>query len=248
MDRSVYIALALILIIYLVAGFFYFQGGPKTETGPEQTNTQTIKPPNFPKVYTNSSVNEYFVPHSPVPDIMKFKIINYSFPAGKLNKSFIATSNLTELISWNTVTPGYFLAKNLFNGTTILKEAKLNSLGVKKAAVRRWYDEQNQSVIKISVIEAQNKTVVSKVLGQVFDGLTTSSNVRFYLGNFALNNQTIKEYRFASVKHIENDTRLVSKFVALWSKDRFVFIIESVPEYKDEIKGIAKNIIKRYLI
>ncbi len=153
--------------------------------------------------------------------------------------------NVTGLV-WDDVTPNYFLDENISDRTSAPGEVDTGAGDTMEGVARMWCDESGRLLMTAVVMRDKNMIPVQGNRSRVPQNTTRNISddmTLTHLGSFSFNGEVVDELRF----DVKQDTGTLSTFYLKWSEDKFTFSIKTtLPEYRQEMRELAENIIKRY--
>ncbi|MCK4429241.1 MAG: hypothetical protein KAU95_02605, partial [Candidatus Aenigmarchaeota archaeon] len=212
MDKFVYIFSAIILVVYLVAGFFYFQGEPEREIiGPEISAKES----------GNESVNEYFIRNTSHDSIGESGNLNFSAQANNklLNITGAPKYEKIEILFKNVGALDFAIREPLLNRTP--REPRIVKIfndipGIKNAIEVEWQDENGYTMVSYYVLEFRNENIVENLTDKLFPKFTNNLSEIVFSRRRNILNQSMDEYKFSS--GFLKDYRM-----KIWSENRFAF-------------------------
>lgn len=148
--------------------------------------------------------------------------------------------------AWGDVTSDYFLDENISDRTSVPGEVDTGTGDTVGGVARMWYDESSRLLMTAVVMRDENRIPVQENRSMVPQNTTRNISddmTLTYLRSFSFNGEVVDEVRF----DVKQDTGTLSTFYLKWSEDKFTFSIKTtLPEYRQEMRELAENIIKRY--
>ena len=150
---------------------------------------------------------------------------------------------------WANITPEYFLTEDIFDTdarTDFTEFDTSENEGLYETFVRRWYNENNISLITLTVIKHKDRNfdLESYVLREPGSTSKISEDIMLTeMGSFTFQNEIIRENKLETTKEQGVETT----FSLNWLNNTFSFSIKTIfSEYQDDMREIAKNIINKY--
>lgn len=147
------------------------------------------------------------------------------------------------------MTSEYFLDENIFNTDAKTSLTEFNIPGneeLDKMFKRIWYDENKVHFITVTVMEYKDRNFGSENNIQTKSGSVyniSENTTRTYLNSFTFQDELISEYKIET----KQEQGIKTTFSLNWFENRFSFSVKTISsEYQDDMKEIARNIIKRY--
>lgn len=246
MNKSIYIVLAIILIIYLVAGFFYFRGGPELEISTKGFANESAKEFNAePKTGNYTNITEYLTLR---PEKSSGAIPLISLNGWQTLGPFSNPENCGEKRLFINQRPVYCKLAGLTDSYSVFWR-KIKQNQEQKKQPSSLFPNIVVSVFEFSTQDSANSENVVK-----------AHNVHLkFLRDFELQGITVKRQEFKygirlfpeeekeklSKEEIDAKTiRRVSYFDVFTLKN-FVFVVSFDSEYENEAKTIEKAIIEK---